>query len=117
MLRVIVAFSLSMSLLACSGSYAVRPVSRIAADNVGKSVRHLQDVFGEPRKVETTATRQVYVWFIPLQPKDGSPNGLHGCEIEVSVEPNSQQVLGYSLSNVGWASCSEIERRIRVASR
>jgi hypothetical protein len=117
MLRVIAAFSLSVSLLACSSGYAVRPVSRIAADNVGKSVSHLQEIFGEPRKIETTASRQIYVWFIPLKPQDGSPSGFHGCEIEVSVEPNSQQVLGYSLSNIGWASCSEVERRIRVASR
>jgi hypothetical protein len=37
--------------------------------------------------------------------------------MEVSVDPNSQQVLGYSLSNIGWTSCSEVERRILVASR
>ncbi len=117
MLRVIAAVGLSVSLLACSGAYAVRPVARIAADNVGKPVSHLQEAFGEPRKIDTTAMRQIYVWFLPLKPQDGSPGGLHGCELEVSVDPNSQRVLGYSLSNIGWVSCSEVERRIRVASR
>jgi len=117
MLRVLAAVGLSTSLMACSGAFAVRPVARIAADNVGKSVSHLQEAFGEPRKIDSTATRQIYVWFLPLKPKDGAPSGFHGCEVEVSVDPNSQQVLGYSLSNVGWASCNEVERRIRVASR
>jgi hypothetical protein len=37
--------------------------------------------------------------------------------MEVSVDPNSQRVLGYSLSNIGWSSCSDVERRIRIASR
>jgi hypothetical protein len=117
MLRVIAVLGLSTSLMACSGAYAVRPVTRIAADNVGRSVSHLQEAFGEPRKIDTSATRQIYVWFLPLKPKDGSPSGFHGCEMEVSVDPNSQQVLGYSLSNIGWTSCTEVERRIRVASR
>jgi hypothetical protein len=117
MLRAIVAVGLSVSLMACGGAYALRPVPRIAADSVGKSVSHLQEAFGEPRKIDTTATRQIYVWFLPQKPQDGSPSGFHGCEMEVSVDPNSQTVLGYSLSNIGWARCNEVERRIRVASR
>jgi hypothetical protein len=117
MSRALAAVGMSMLLLGCSGAYAVRPVARIAADNVGKPVSGLQEAFGEPRKIESTATRMVYVWFLPLKPKDGSPTGFHGCEMEVSVDPYSQRVLGYSLSNIGWSSCSEVERRIRVASR
>jgi hypothetical protein len=117
MSRALAAVGMSMLLLGCSGAYAVRPVARIAADTVGKPVSGLQEVFGEPRKIESTATRMVYVWFLPLKPKDGSPTGFHGCEMEVSVDPYSQRVLGYSLSNIGWSSCSEVERRIRVASR
>jgi hypothetical protein len=117
MSRVFAAAALSTLLLACSGAYALRPVARIAADSVGKPVSGLQEVLGEPRKIDSTATREIYVWFLPLKPKDGSPSGFHGCEMEVSVDPNSQRVLGYSLSNIGWSSCSDVERRIRVASR
>ncbi len=117
MLRIVAAAGLSVVLLGCSGAYAVRPVARIAADNVGKPVNALQDVFGEPRKIDSSGTRETYVWFLPVKPKDGSPSGFHGCEIEVSVDPRSQRVLGYSLSNIGFSSCSEVERRIRVASR
>jgi hypothetical protein len=101
-------------LAACSGSgYAVRPVPRIAADNVGKPVSLLQEAFGDPRKVDTTPTKLVYVWFLAQKP-DGAPVGFHGCELEVTVEPRSQQVLGYSLENIGWAKCAEIQRRIRL---
>jgi hypothetical protein len=100
-------------LAACSGSgYALRPVPRIAADNVGQPVALLQDAFGDPRKVDATPTMLVYVWFLPETP-DGAPAGFHGCELEVTVEPRSQQVLGYSLENIGWAKCAEIRRRIR----
>jgi len=117
MSRAFAAVGVSMLLLGCSGAYAVRPVARIAADNVGKPVSRLQEVFGEPRKIDSTATREIYVWFLPLKPKDGSPSGFHGCEMEVSVDPSSERVLGYSLSNIGWSLCSEVERRVRVASR
>jgi hypothetical protein len=117
MSRVLAAVGLSVLLFGCGGGYAVRPVARIAADHVGKSVDGLQEVFGEPRKIDSSGTRETYVWFLPSKPKDGSPSGFHGCEIEVSVDPRSQRVLGYSLSNIGWSSCSEVERRIRVASR
>ena len=119
MSRAFAAVGISMLLLGCGGAYAVRPVARIAADNVGKPVSGLQEAFGEPRKIDSTATRETYVWFLPLKPKDGSSSGsgFHGCELEVSVDPYSQRVLGYSLSNIGWSSCSEVERRIRVASR
>ena len=97
-------------------AYAVRPVSRIAADNVGKSVSRLQDAFGAPRKIDPTSNRLLYVWFIPEQPA-GAPTGFHGCEMEVTVDPRSQQILGYSLSNIGWTKCGEVERKIRVAER
>jgi hypothetical protein len=117
MSRVLAALGVSLLLFGCSGGYAVRPVARIAADHVGKPVDTLQEVFGEPRKIDSTGTRETYVWFLPVKPKDGSPRGFHGCEIEVSVDPRSQRVLGYSLSNIGFSSCSEVERRIRVASR
>jgi hypothetical protein len=100
-----------------SGGYAVRPVARIAADNVGKPVSRLQEAFGAPRKIDTTPTKLVYVWFLPQKPADGNPSGFHGCEMEVTVDPRSQHVLGYSLSNVGWATCKDVERRIRVAER
>jgi hypothetical protein len=111
------AVAMAAVLLGCSGGYAVRPVARIAADNVGRPVGALQEVFGEPRKIERSATRETYVWFLPQQPANGSSSGFHGCEMEVSVDPYSQRVLGFSLSNIGWSSCSEVERRIRVASR
>ncbi len=117
MSRAFIALGMSMLLLGCSGAYAVRPVSRIAADNVGKPIGALQEVLGEPRKIERGSTRETYVWFLAQTPKDGAPVGLHGCEIEVSVDPFSHRVLGYSLSNIGWSTCNEVERRIRVASR
>jgi hypothetical protein len=116
MLRVIAALLVVSAIsAACSSAYAVRPVPRIAADNVGKSVSRLQEAFGEPRKIESTASKQVYVWFLPQKPHDGSPSGFQGCEMEVSVDPRSQHVLGYSLSNIGWVTCKDVERRIRVA--
>jgi hypothetical protein len=109
--------SAAAALAGCGHSgYAVRPVSRIAADNVGKSVSRLQEAFGSPRKVETTSTKLTYVWFIAETPA-GAPTGFHGCEMEVTVDPHSQHVLGYSLSNIGWAKCREVERKIRVAER
>ncbi len=104
------------ALAACSGSgYAVRPVPRILSDNVGQPVSVLQDAFGEPRKIETAPTKLVYVWFIAQAPA-GAPQGFHGCQMEVTVDPRSQRVLGVSLSNIGWAKCSDIDRKIRVAS-
>ncbi len=120
MLRGVVAV-IGVGLVALSGcgggGYAVRPVARIAADNVGKPVSRLQEAFGEPRKLDTTPTKMVYVWFLPQKPADGSPSGFHGCEMEVTVDPRSHHVLGYSLSNIGWAACKDVERRIRVAER
>jgi hypothetical protein len=105
------------TLAGCGHSaYAVRPVPRIAADSVGKPVGRLQEAFGEPRKIDTTPTRLVYVWFLPEKPA-GAPTGFHGCEMEVTVDPRSLRVLGYSLSNLGWSKCPEVERRIRVAER
>jgi hypothetical protein len=106
-----------MALAGCSHSaYAVRSVPRIAADNVGKPVSRLQEAFGDPRKVEQSSTKWVYVWFLPEKPA-GAPTGFHGCEMEVTVDARSQHVLGYSLSNIGWANCRDVERRIRVAER
>jgi hypothetical protein len=106
-----------LALTGCSHSgYAVRSVPSIAADNVGKPVSRLQDAFGEPRKIDQTSTKWVYVWFLPQKPA-GAPTGFHGCEMEVTVDPRSQRVLGYSLSNIGWSNCREVERKIRVAER
>ena len=102
----------------CSGSgYAVRPVPRIAADNVGNPVSVLQEAFGEPRKIDKTSTKMVYVWFLPQKPKEGAPSGFQGCEMEVTVDARSQRILGYSLSNIGWSACRDVQRRIRVAQR
>jgi hypothetical protein len=33
------------------------------------------------------------------------------------VESRSQRERGYSLSNIGWSVCHDVERRIRVAGR
>ena len=106
-----------LSVAACSHSgYAVRTVPSIAAANVGKPVSRLQEAFGDPRKVDQASTKWTYVWFLPEKPS-GAPVGFHGCEMEVSVDPRSQRILGYSLSNIGWAKCGEVERKIRVAER
>jgi hypothetical protein len=107
----------TLVLAACAQSgYAVRPIPRIAADNVGKPVSRLQEAFGEPRKIDQTPTKWVYVWFLPQKPP-GAPTGFHGCEMEVTVDARSQRILGYSLSNIGWSNCRDVERRIRVAER
>jgi len=116
----IIAAAVGLGLVALAGcghsAYAVRPVPRIAADSVGKPVGRLQEAFGEPRKIDTTPTRLVYVWFLP-EKVAGAPTGFHGCEMEVTVDPRSLRVLGYSLSNLGWSKCPQVERRIRVAER
>jgi hypothetical protein len=116
MLRFCVAALLGSVVLAGCGhsGYAVRPIPRIAADNVGKPVSRLEDAFGTPRKVDTTTTKLVYVWFLEESPA-GAPVGFHGCELEVTVDIRSTHVLGYSLANVGWGKCRELERKIRVA--
>ncbi|HEX3846891.1 MAG TPA: hypothetical protein VHV81_05875 [Steroidobacteraceae bacterium] len=102
------------TLAGCAHSgYAVRPVSSIAADNVGKPVSRLQEALGEPRKVDEASSKWVYVWFLAEKPP-GAPTGFHGCELEVTVDARSQRVLGYSLSNIGWSNCREVERKIRV---
>lgn len=104
-------------LAACShGGYALRPVPRIAAEEVGQPVADLERSFGLPRKVDATSTKLVYVWFLEQVPA-GAPPGLHGCEMEVAVDPRTRHVLGYSLSNIGWAKCGEVQRTIRVAER
>jgi hypothetical protein len=109
--------SIVLLLAACaSPGYAVRPVVQIAADGVGQPVVRLQEAFGEPRKIDRAAVNPVYVWFFAQSP-DGAPTGLHGCEMEVTVDARSQRVLGYALSNIGWARCRDVERRIRVAAR
>ena len=108
----------TLGLAACGGSgYAVRAIPRIAADNVGKPVSVLQEAFGEPRKIDKTAMKLVYVWYLPQKPKNGAPSGFQGCEMEVTVDPRSQRVLGYALSNIGWSVCSDVQRRIRIAQR
>src|ERR1700682_1889662 len=106
-----------LTLAGCGPSgYAVRSVPSIAAENVGKPVSRLQEAFGEPRKIDQTSTKWVYVWFLPQKPA-GAPIGFHGCELEVTVDAHAQRVLGYSLSNIGWSNCRDVERRIRVAER
>ena len=119
MLR-LTAVAMTLGILASAGcghsGYALRSVPSIAADTVGKPVVRLQEAFGEPRKIDQTATKWVYVWFLPQKPP-GAPVGFHGCEMEVTVDARSQRVLGYSLSNIGWANCRDVERRIRVAER
>jgi hypothetical protein len=117
MLRVVAASlaAASLALAACGHSgYAVRPVPRIAAESVGKPVSRLQEAFGTPRKVETTSTKIIYVWFLEQIP-DGAPVGFHGCEMEVTVDPRSDHILGYSLSNIGWTRCPDVQRKIRIA--
>ena len=118
MLRIVTAAAAVILLLTGCGhsGYAVRSVPSIAAANVGKPVSRLQEVFGEPRKVDQASMKWIYVWFLPQQ-VPGAPLGFHGCELEVTVDARSQQVLGYSLSNIGWSSCREVERKIRVAQR
>jgi len=107
----------ALALAGCAHSdYAVRPLPRIVADSVGKPVSGLQEALGEPRKVETSTTKTVYVWFLEQRP-EGAPAGFHGCEMEVTVDPRSNHVLGYTLSNIGWAQCPQIERKIRIAQR
>ena len=83
---------------------------------MGQPVSRLQEAFGEPRKIDSTATKLVYVWFLPEKPA-GAPTGFHGCEMEVTVDARSKHILGYSLSNIGWSKCHDVERRIRVAER
>jgi len=116
----VLGFTLGVAMLAASGchssAYAVRPIPRIAADSVGKPVSRLRDAFGQPRKIDATPTKQIYVWFLPQRP-EGAPAGFHGCELEVTVDARSEHVLGYSLSNIGWSKCGEVERKIRVAER
>jgi hypothetical protein len=98
---------------ACSHSaYAVRPVTAIVAAVVGQPVSQLQDTFGEPRKIDRSPTRQVYVWYLPTQIKD-APSGFHGCEMEVTVDARSQRVLGFSLSDLGWSECKSLVRKVR----
>ncbi len=109
------ALLLAASAAACAHSaYALRPVPNIVADNVGKPVSRLQEALGAPRKIEEGSSKRVYVWFLAQQPA-GAPTGFHGCEMEVTVDARSQRVMGYSLSNIGWANCREVERKIRVA--
>ena len=113
----VIALSAAAALTGCGHSvFAVRPLPRIASENVGKSVSRLQEAFGEPRKIDVTPTKLVYVWFIPEAPA-GAPQGFHGCEMEVTVDARSKQVLGYSMTNIGWSKCPQVERRIRVAER
>lgn len=119
MLRVVAAAiaMASVTLAGCGhSSYVVRPVPRIAADNVGKPVSRLQEALGAPRKIDATSTKLVYVWFLDQTPA-GAPAGFHGCELEVAVDPRSEYVLGFSMSNIGWAKCPDVARKIHLADR
>jgi hypothetical protein len=105
----------AVALAACGHpEFVVRPIPRIAADSVGKPVKRLKDALGAPRKVDTTPTKLVYVWFLKQVPA-GAPDGFHGCEMEVTVDIRSEHVLGYSMANVGWGNCHDVLRKIRVA--
>jgi hypothetical protein len=86
---------------------------RIAAGTVGQPVQRLQEALGVPRKIDTGPTKLIYVWFLPQVPA-GAPQGFHGCELEVTVDPRSDHILGYTLSNIGWGSCVEIRRKVRI---
>jgi hypothetical protein len=112
----ITALALGVLTLSACGSpeFAVRPVPRIAADSVGQPIERLQEAFGDPRKIDKTPTKLLYVWFIAQSPA-GAPTGFHGCEMEVSVDARSQRILGYSLSNIGWSKCGDIARKVRLA--
>lgn len=113
---IIACVAATAALSACGHSeFAVRPVPKIVAENVGKPVSRLQEAFGTPRKIDSAGIKQVYVWFLPMKPS-GAPSGFHGCEMEVTVDSRSQRVLGYTLSNIGWSNCREAERKIRIAS-
>jgi hypothetical protein len=118
MLRAVAMLMMAASMLAACGpsGFVVRPIPRIAADNVGKPVSRLQEAFGPPRKIDTTPTKLVYVWFMEQTPP-GAPVGFHGCEMEVTVDARTEHVLGYSLSNIGWARCPDVQRKIRIAER
>jgi hypothetical protein len=118
MLRVAAILVLGIAGLAACGhsAYAVRPISRIAADNVGRPVSGLREAFGAPRRIDTTSTKLVYVWFLEEAPA-GAPAGFHGCDLEVTVDIRSEHVLGYSFANVGWGKCHDLQRKIRVAER
>ncbi len=98
-----------------SSAYAVRPVPRIAADNVGKPVSRLQEAFGQPRKIDRRRRSRSTCGSCAKAGRRAA--GFHGCEMEVTVDARSQHVLGYSLSNIGWSKCREVERQIRVAER
>ena len=114
------AAAVAMTALALTGcahaDYAERPIPRIAADGIGKPVSRLREVFGQPRKVESTPYQLVYVWYLEEIPA-GAPAGFHGCEMEVTVDSMSDHVLGYSLSDIGWGKCSEIQRKVAIAER
>ncbi len=115
--RAVTGALLASMLVACGHSgYALKPVPRIAAESVGKPIQRLREDFGVPRKIDTTPTKLVYVWFLEQKP-DGAPVGLHGCELEVSVDARSERILGFASSNIGWGRCAEIERRVRIADR
>src|SRR5258706_5513326 len=98
MLRVAAA-AIAMAVLflaACAQSgFAVRPIPRIAADNVGKPVSRLQEAFGPPRKIDTTPTKLVYVWFME-QTQPGATVGFNGCDIAVTYDARTHLVLRYS---------------------
>jgi hypothetical protein len=111
---VIVAFTAAAG---CGSSgYAVRAVPRIAAEQVGQPVSRLQEALGAPRKIDASPNKMVYVWFLAQAP-DGAPPGFHGCELEATVDPGSQRVLGVSLSDIGWTRCGEVQLKIRIARR
>jgi len=83
----------------------------------GQAVSVLQEAFGEPRKIDKTSTKLVYVWFLPQKPKEGAPSDSRAARWKSPSMHARQRVLGYSLSNIGWSACRDVQRRIRVAQR
>jgi len=70
------------------------PCDRAAevAGQCGRPVNRLQmpSVSG---KIDTTPNRLVYVVFSSRHPQGAG--GFHGCEMEVTVDPRSQRILGF----------------------
>ena len=90
------------------------PSRRLPPASSASRCNRLEEAFGAPRKVDRTPTKLVYDWFLAQAPA-GAPVGFHGCEMEVTVDIRSEHVLGYSLANIGWGRCQDVQRKIRIA--
>jgi len=81
-----------------------------------KAGQSIAGAFGEPRKIDQNLD-EVGVRVVFAAEAAGAPAGFHGCEMEVTVDARSQTVLGYSLSNIGWSNCGEVERKFASRKR